>query len=53
MRVLGAGWVPVLWRDVLLANILSSLVKPLVDINHSVCFSLTVRSTRQAIRRGL
>ena len=41
VRVLAAGWVPVLWRDVLLANILSSLVKPLVDINHSVCFSIT------------
>jgi hypothetical protein len=41
VRVLGAGLVPVLWRDVLLANIISSLVKPLVDINHSVCYAWT------------
>ena len=41
VRVLAAGWVPVLWRDVLLANILSSLVKPLVDLNHSVCYAWT------------
>ena len=40
-RVLLAGFVPVMWRDVLLANILSSLVKPLVDINHFACYSWT------------
>ena len=37
LRVFCAGFVPVLWRDVLLANVLSSLVKPLVDINHALC----------------
>eukprot|EP01050_Picozoa_sp_SAG11_P007733 SAG11_NODE_654_length_7909_cov_7.701280_6_plen_277_part_00 len=41
VRVLGAGFFPVMWRDVLLANIVSSLVKPLVDINHFVCYSMT------------
>jgi hypothetical protein len=41
VRVLLAGLVPVMWRDVLLANILSSLVKPLVDLNHFVCYSWT------------
>ena len=41
VRVLAAGWVPVLWRDVLLANIISSLVKALVDINHSACYAWT------------
>eukprot|EP01047_Picozoa_sp_COSAG01_P059536 COSAG01_NODE_7162_length_3324_cov_2.125891_2_plen_568_part_00 len=40
-RVLMAGFVPVMWRDVLLANILSSLVKPLVDLNHFICYSTT------------
>ncbi len=51
VRVLGAGWVPVLWRDVLLANIISSLVKPLVDINHSACFAWTETFFEEGQRR--
>ena len=30
-----------MWRDVLLANVISSLVKPLVDLNHFACYSWT------------